>query len=39
MRKIPEDKLDKVMTNEDNQRCLDEFLQEEGRQMFLFALK
>lgn len=38
MRKIADDKLEKLRTNEDNVKALGEFLSEEGRCMFLFAL-
>lgn len=39
MRKIADDKLDKVRTNEDNVKSLGEFLSEDGRSMFLFAVQ
>jgi hypothetical protein len=37
-RKITDDKLDKLKTNEENVASLDNFLAEDGRSMFLFAI-
>jgi dynein heavy chain len=38
-RKIAEEKLEKVRTNEENVRHIEEFLNDDGRALFLFALK
>jgi hypothetical protein len=38
MRKIADDKLEKLKANEENVKALGEFLNEDGRCMFLFAI-
>jgi hypothetical protein len=38
MRKIADDKLDKLKANEDNVKALDDFVSDDARAMFLFAI-
>ena len=38
MRKIADDKLDKLKSNEDNVKALDDFVSDDARAMFLFAI-
>jgi hypothetical protein len=38
MRKIPDDKLEKMRANEDNLKALDDFVSDDARAMFLFAI-
>jgi len=39
MRKIPDDKLEKLRANEDNIKALDDFCSDDARAMFLFAIE
>jgi hypothetical protein len=39
LRKLPDDKLDKVKNNEDNQKYISDFLDDEGRAMFLLLFR
>jgi hypothetical protein len=38
-RKIADDKLEKIKTNEENIKALDDFLMPDGRLLYLFAVK
>jgi hypothetical protein len=38
MRKIPDDKLEKLRANEDTIKALDDFCSDDARAMFLFAI-
>jgi hypothetical protein len=37
MRKIADDKLEKIRANEDSMKCVEDFLGEQGMHLFLFA--
>ena len=39
MRKIPDDKLEKIKTSEDNIKALDDFCSDDARSMFCFAIQ